>query len=114
MGQRQLTAGDGFNLGAYEALPQGSPKAGIVVIQEIFGVNTHIREVADGYAAAGYAAIAPQIFDRAERNVELGYTDQAEFDKGLKLAFRRPQNGKHLARISRPQSMPRLTMGRSV
>ena len=87
MGQRQLTAGDGFNLGAYEALPQGSPKAGIVVIQEIFGVNTHIREVADGYAAAGYAAIAPQIFDRAERNVELGYTDQAEFDKGLKLAF---------------------------
>lgn len=87
MGQRQLTASDGFSLGAYEALPQGTPKAAIVVIQEIFGVNTHIREVADGYAAAGYAAIAPQIFDRVAPDVELGYTDQAEFDKGLKLAF---------------------------
>ena len=87
MGQRQLTASDGFELGAYEAMPQGKPKAAIVVIQEIFGVNTHIREVADGYAAAGYAAIAPQIFDRVEPDVELGYTDQAEFDKGLKIAF---------------------------
>ncbi len=91
MGQRQLTAGDGFTLGAYEALPQGVPKAGVVVIQEIFGVNMHIREVADGYAAAGYAAIAPQIFDRVERDVELGYTDQAEFDKGLKFAFEEMQ-----------------------
>ena len=91
MGQRQLTAGDGFTLGAYEALPQGVPKAGVVVIQEIFGVNMHIREIADGYAAAGYAAIAPQIFDRVERDVELGYTDQAEFDKGLKFAFEEMQ-----------------------
>ena len=87
MAQRQLTASDGFTLGAYEALPQGTPKAAIVVIQEIFGVNMHIREVADGYAEAGYAAIAPQIFDRVEPDVELGYTDQEEFDKGLKIAF---------------------------
>lgn len=87
MGQRELTAADGFKLGAYESLPAGQPKGGVVVIQEIFGVNKHIREVVDDYAAHGYAAIAPQIFDRAERDVELGYTDQAEFDKGLKIAF---------------------------
>ena len=87
MKQRQLTSSDGFTLGAYEALPEGKPKAGVVVIQEIFGVNSHIRKVIDAYAAEGYAAIAPQIFDRVERDVELGYEDQAEFDKGLKLAF---------------------------
>lgn len=87
MGQRQITAADGFTLGAYEAVPAFAPKGGIVVIQEIFGVNNHIRAVVDGYAREGYAAIAPQIFDRAERDVELGYTDQVEFDKGLKLAF---------------------------
>ncbi len=87
MKQRQLTSSDGFTLGAYEALPAGKPKAGVVVIQEIFGVNTHLREVVDAYAAEGYAAIAPQIFDRVERDVELGYEDQTEFDKGLKLAF---------------------------
>ncbi len=87
MGKRTLTAADGFTLGAWEALPATAPKGGVVVIQEIFGVNKHIREVVDGYAAAGYAAIAPQIFDRVERDVELGYTDQAEFDKGIRLAF---------------------------
>lgn len=87
MGQRQLTAADGHTFDAYEALPSGTPKGGVVVIQEIFGVNKHIREVVDGYAADGYAAIAPAIFDRVEANVELGYTEQADFDKGLKLAF---------------------------
>lgn len=75
MGQSiRLTAADGFELGAYQALPEDTPKAGIVVIQEIFGVNSHIRAVADGYAAEGYAVVAPQIFDRAEPNVELGYS----------------------------------------
>ncbi|MGR8919711.1 MAG: dienelactone hydrolase family protein [Gammaproteobacteria bacterium] len=87
MGQTTLTAADGFTLGAYSAMPASTPKGGVVVIQEIFGVNDHIRSVVDGYAAEGYAAIAPQIFDRVEKDVELGYTDQAEFDKGLKLAF---------------------------
>lgn len=87
MGQRQLTAADGFTFGAYEALPAGRPRGAVVVIQEIFGVNPHIRSVADGYAAAGYAALAPQLFDRVERNVELGYTDQDEFQKGLRYAF---------------------------
>ncbi len=87
MPSRQLTASDGFSFGAYEALPTGTAKGAVVVIQEIFGVNRHIRNVADGYAKDGYAAIAPQIFDRVERNVELGYTDQTEFQKGIKLAF---------------------------
>ena len=86
MGQaRQLRAADGFTLGAYEALPQGKPIGGVVVIQEIFGVNVHIREVVDGYAAAGYAAIAPQIFDRVERDVELGYQD-ADMERGIGIA----------------------------
>ncbi|MSR14796.1 MAG: dienelactone hydrolase family protein [Gammaproteobacteria bacterium] len=91
MGHRQLTATDGFTFGAYEALPAHNAKGGIVVIQEIFGVNSHIRAVVDSYAAAGYAAIAPQIFDRSEPNVELGYTNQVEFDKGLRIAFKELQ-----------------------
>lgn len=84
--QRQLHAVDGFTFGAYEALPEGEPKGAVVVIQEIFGVNSHIREVADGYAADGYAVIAPQIFDRAQRDVELGY-EEADMGAGVKLAF---------------------------
>jgi len=69
----ELTASDGHTFSAYKAAPQGTPKGGIVVIQEIFGVNEHIREVTDSFAAEGYLAIAPALFDRAERGVELGY-----------------------------------------
>lgn len=87
MGQITIKAADGHELGAYTASPSGKAKGGIVVIQEIFGVNSHIRSVVDRYAEQGYFAIAPQVFDRAEANVELGYEDQADFDKGLKLAF---------------------------
>jgi carboxymethylenebutenolidase len=72
--QISLTASDGFKLGAYRADPPGSPKGGLVVIQEIFGVNHHIRAVCDRFAADGYAAIAPAIFDRIEPNFETGYT----------------------------------------
>ncbi|MDE0008207.1 MAG: dienelactone hydrolase family protein, partial [Gammaproteobacteria bacterium] len=86
MGQRQLRAVDGFTFGVYEALPEGEAKGAVVVIQEIFGVNSHIREVADGYAAAGYAALAPQIFDRVERDVELGYEGD-DMTRGMGLAF---------------------------
>lgn len=68
-----LKASDGFALDAWLAMPDGAPKGGVVVIQEIFGVNQHIREVTDGFAAEGYAAIAPAIFDRVEKGVELGY-----------------------------------------
>jgi carboxymethylenebutenolidase len=83
--QVQLRAVDGFAYGAYRALPTGKPRGGIVVIQEIFGVNKHIRQVCDGYAEAGYAAVAPQIFDRVERNVELGY-EAADMTRGVELA----------------------------
>ena len=86
MGQtRQLRAVDGFAYGLYEAMPAQRPRGGIVVIQEIFGVNSHIRNVCDGYAAAGYAAIAPQIFDRVQRNVELGY-EQQDMTRGIEIA----------------------------
>jgi carboxymethylenebutenolidase len=69
-----LTASDGHELAAYRAAPAGAAKAGLVVIQEIFGVNSHMRDVCDRYAAEGYLAIAPAIYDRVERGVELGYT----------------------------------------
>jgi carboxymethylenebutenolidase len=83
--QRQLRAIDGFTFGAYEARPEGTAKGAILVVQEIFGVNNHIREVCDGYAQAGYVALAPQIFDRVERDVELGY-DDAGMTAGVGIA----------------------------
>lgn len=87
MGERmQIIAADGFTVGAWQAAPAGAPKGAVVVIQEIFGVNQHIREVVDGYAADGYFAIAPQIFDRVERDVELGYTSD-DMQRGIALAF---------------------------
>ena len=69
----RLKANDGFELGAWRAEPKGAPRGGVVVVQEIFGVNAHIRSVAEGYAAEGYLAIAPAIFDRGERDVDLAY-----------------------------------------
>jgi carboxymethylenebutenolidase len=72
----QIQAGDGHTLDAYVARPTGDPKGGLVVIQEIFGVNHHIRDVADGYAKDGFLVIAPALFDRVEKNVELGYEGQ--------------------------------------
>ncbi len=71
----RLTADDGHELDAYEAGPADAA-AGIVVVQEIFGVNAHIRDVVDRYAALGYRAVAPALFDRLERGVELGYTEE--------------------------------------
>lgn len=79
-----LKTADGQQLSAYLAEPTGPSKGGIVVMQEIFGVNPHIRSVADRYAAAGYTAIAPAVFDPVEKNVELGY-DQAGMQKGIEL-----------------------------
>ncbi len=69
-----LTASDGFKLGAYRAEPQGKPKGGLVVIQEIFGVNHHIRAMTDRFAALGYLSVAPAVFDRIQPNFECGYT----------------------------------------
>ena len=75
MGEKiTLTCKDGQQIGAYLARPVGAPKAGVVVLQEIFGANQHIRNVADQYAAQGYLAIAPSLFDRVESGLELGYT----------------------------------------
>jgi carboxymethylenebutenolidase len=70
----EISAGDGFRLAAYRADPEGPPRGGLVVVQEIFGVNSHIRNVCDGYAADGYRVIAPALFDRHEKGVDLGYT----------------------------------------
>ena len=86
MGRRQLRAADGHTFGVYETVPEPEPRGGVVVIQEIFGVNAHIRAVVDDYAAQGYAALAPALFDRVERDVELGY-DQAGMSRGRELAF---------------------------
>jgi carboxymethylenebutenolidase len=79
-----LKASDGFLLGGYRADPSGTPKGGLVVIQEIFGVNHHIRNVCDRFAALGYAAVAPAMFDRAKANVDLSY-DKAAIDEGVQL-----------------------------
>ena len=69
-----LKAADGFSFPAYVAQPQGKARGAVVVLQEIFGVNSHIRQVADGYAAAGYLALAPATFHRVKPGVELGYS----------------------------------------
>ncbi|NNU45053.1 dienelactone hydrolase family protein [Ramlibacter montanisoli] len=85
MGQfTELKAADGQAIPAYVAQPKGQAKGGIVVIQEIFGVNSHIRSVADGYAAEGYLAVAPAIFHRVKPDVELGY-EQDDMTAGMAL-----------------------------
>lgn len=78
----KLTAADGHDLDAYVARPDGEPLAGLVVVQEIFGVNRHIRSVADSYAKDGFLAVAPALFDRIERGVELGY-EGADMQKAV-------------------------------
>src|SRR2546427_1808879 len=80
----QLTASDGHKLDAYRADPSGKPRGAIVVIQEIFGVNSHIKQVADGYAADGYVAIAPAMFDRVQKGFDVGYTPP-DIEKGREL-----------------------------
>jgi len=72
----ELKAADGHTFAAYVAQPSGKAKGAVVVLQEIFGVNAHIQEVADGYAQAGYVAVAPATFDRQQRGVNLGYTPE--------------------------------------
>lgn len=86
MSNKKLTlqTADGQTIGAYLAEPAGKPKGGVVVVQEIFGVNAHIRSVVDGYAAAGYLAIAPAVFDTLEKDIELNY-DGPGMEKGRTL-----------------------------
>jgi carboxymethylenebutenolidase len=69
-----LMARDGHQFNAWLAAPAGKARGAVVILQEIFGLNAHIRAVVEQYAAAGYSAIAPALFDRIGRNIELGYT----------------------------------------
>jgi len=87
-----LTSSDSFKLGAYRADPSGPAKGGIVLIQEIFGVNHHIRAVCDRLAGEGYAALAPAVFDRQQPNFECGYTpDEIANARQLPEGRRRPR-----------------------
>jgi carboxymethylenebutenolidase len=79
-----LRAADGHALSAYVARPAGDPIAGLVVVQEIFGVNSHIRSVADGWASDGFLAVAPALFDRIRPGIELGY-DGADLQTAMSL-----------------------------
>jgi len=79
-----LSAEDGHQLAAYRVTPAGPPRGGLVVVQEIFGVNSHIKKVTDGWAADGYVALAPALFDRIEPGIEMGY-QQADIDQGRAL-----------------------------
>lgn len=80
----KLKSRDGFELSAWRAAPAGKPRGGVVVVQEIFGVNSHIRSVCHRLAEAGYLAIAPGIFDRVEPGFDVGY-DAASRDKGMAI-----------------------------
>lgn len=80
----ELKAADGHKFAAYRAEPAGKARGGVVVIPEIFGVNSHIKSVADGYAADGYLVISPAMFDRAKRGYDTGYT-QPEIQAGVAI-----------------------------
>lgn len=80
----ELTAADGHKLQAYRGEPAGRPKGGLIVAMEIFGVNSHIRGVADGYAADGYLVIAPALFDRVQRGYDTGYSPD-EIQRGREV-----------------------------
>ncbi len=80
----ELTASDGHRLGGYRADPAGAPKGSVVIVQEIFGVNGHMRNVCDSFAAEGYVALAPALFDRIEPGLELAY-DEAGTARGRAL-----------------------------
>ncbi|NLD70117.1 MAG: dienelactone hydrolase family protein [Limnobacter sp.] len=80
----ELTAADGHRFSAYRAAPDGQPRGAVVIAPEIFGVNSHIRSVADGYAADGYLAIAPALFDRVQRGYDTGYSPD-EIQAGIAI-----------------------------
>ncbi|MCR9256419.1 MAG: dienelactone hydrolase family protein [Alphaproteobacteria bacterium] len=85
----ELFASDGHKFDAYIRGPGDRPKGGLVVIQEIFGVNEHIQDVCEGFAADGFFCVAPQMFDRVERKVNLGYdADGIEKGKALKAQIK--------------------------
>ena len=77
----ELTASDGHKFAAYVSQPSAKPRGGVVVIPEIFGVNSHIQQTTDGYAADGYLAVSPAMFDRAQRKFDVGYS-QPDIEAG--------------------------------
>lgn len=83
----ELAAADGHRFAAWQAAPQGKARGAVVIAPEIFGVNSHIRAVTDGYAADGYLAIAPALFDRVQRNYETGYAPD-EIQAGVAIMQR--------------------------
>ncbi|GMV01939.1 MAG: dienelactone hydrolase family protein [Burkholderiaceae bacterium] len=83
----ELAAADGHRFAAWQATPQGKARGAVVLAPEIFGVNSHIRAVTDGYAADGYLAIAPALFDRVQRNYETGYASD-EIQAGVAIMQR--------------------------
>lgn len=83
----QLKATDGNQLAGYDSKPSGPAKAGLVVVQEIFGVNNHIRSVTDRLAQAGYHCIAPAFFDRVQKGVDIGYTPET-IAQGREIAMK--------------------------
>jgi carboxymethylenebutenolidase len=85
----RLKASDGFELSAYVAKPARAPKGGLVVVQEIFGVNGHIKRVADGFAADGFLAIAPELFERIHPGIVLGYTEN-DIKVGIEMKGKSP------------------------
>ena len=107
-----LQAADGHKLDLYVARPPAAPIAGLVVIQEIFGVNRHIRSVADGYARDGFLAVAPALFDRVEKGVELTY-EGADAQKGRSL-LQKLDHSLALADVDAALSYARLQTGKKV
>lgn len=87
-----LTAKDGHKFAAYRADPPGKPRGALVVIQEIFGVNHHMRNVADAFAREGYVAVTPALFDRVEPGIELGY-DPKSIEAGREIRAKVPLDG---------------------
>lgn len=91
----ELTASDGHVLEAYEARAGGEPHGGVVIVQEIFGITPHVRDVADAYAAAGYHTLAPALFDRIERGTLLSY-GEVERGRALKQTLTQEQTSRDI------------------
>src|SRR4051812_30682726 len=73
-----LPVDDGTSMRAYVARPDGPPRAGLIVFQEIFGINSHIRDITERFAREGYLSVAPELFHRSGPGFESGYTDMTE------------------------------------
>jgi carboxymethylenebutenolidase len=108
----KLRASDGHELDAYVARPAGEPIAGLVVLQEAFGVNSHIRSVTDDWAKDGFFAVAPALFDRVERGVELTYT-QEDMQKGMAI-IRQGDTGDRIKDVAAAIDYARHETGKKV